>query len=108
MRILLDENIPTKAVTDFGKDFEVKTVRDMQWLGKENGELLGLMVLSGFDIFVTLDRNLKHQQNLEKFDITIFLLYADNNKHQTIQPFINEVTKVLLSGNYEKFNEIRL
>jgi len=38
MRILLDENMPY----DFGEGHEVRTVKDMQWLGKKNGELLGL------------------------------------------------------------------
>ena len=45
MRILLDENIPTKLKLDFGNEYEVKTVRDMNWLGKKNGELLGLASL---------------------------------------------------------------
>jgi len=35
MKILLDENLPRKLKTDFGPGFEVKNVRDMQWLGKE-------------------------------------------------------------------------
>ena len=34
MKILLDENLPRKLKTDFGTEFEVKTVRDMDWLGK--------------------------------------------------------------------------
>ncbi|HEV2830705.1 MAG TPA: hypothetical protein VGW31_01880 [Hanamia sp.] len=48
MRILLDENILTKLKLDFGEDFEVKTVCDMKWLGKKNGEPLGLAVFNGF------------------------------------------------------------
>lgn len=46
MKILLDENLPRKLKTDLGSEFDVKTVRDMGWLGKRNGELLGLMVLN--------------------------------------------------------------
>ena len=49
MKILLDENIPTKVKFDFGKEFEVLSVRDVGWLGKKNGELLGLMTFNGFD-----------------------------------------------------------
>ncbi|WP_299288121.1 hypothetical protein [uncultured Mucilaginibacter sp.] len=45
MKILLDENLPKKLKADFGTEHEVKTVRDMGWLGKKNGELLGLIVL---------------------------------------------------------------
>lgn len=71
MKILLDENIPTKFKLDFGKEFEIKTVRDMNWLGKKNGELLGLAAFNGFDIFITLDKNLKNQQNLDRMQIRI-------------------------------------
>jgi predicted nuclease of predicted toxin-antitoxin system len=39
MKILLDENIPTKVKFDFGEGYEIFTVRDMNWLGKKNGEL---------------------------------------------------------------------
>ena len=53
MKILLDENLPRRLKADFGADFEVYTVRDMNWLGKKNGELLGLIVFNGFDIFIT-------------------------------------------------------
>ncbi len=39
MKILLDENMPTKVKYDFGEDYLVSTVKDMGWLGKKNGEL---------------------------------------------------------------------
>lgn len=53
MKILLDENIPVKVRFDFGEGYEVRPVRDMGWLGKKNGELLGLAAFNGFDIFIT-------------------------------------------------------
>ena len=80
MKILLDESLPRKLKTDFGYDYEVRTVRDMGWLGKKNGELMGLIAFNGFDFFITIDKNLRFQQNLNKFDITIFLLIAKNNR----------------------------
>ena len=55
MKILLDENLPTKLKYDFGENFEIHTVKDMGWLAKKNAELLGLATFSGFDIFLTLD-----------------------------------------------------
>ncbi len=64
----MDENLPTKLRFDFSKDFQIITVKEMGWLGKKNGELLGLLTLNGFDCFVTVDKNLKYQQNLSKFD----------------------------------------
>ena len=85
MRILLDENLPRKLKTDFGPGCELRTVRDMQWLGKKNGELPGLPVFDGFDFFITVDKNLRHQQNLSKFSLSIFLLIAPDNRRETLK-----------------------
>ncbi len=101
MKILLDENMPTKVKYDFGQDYHVSTIRDMGWLGKKNGELLGLAAFNGFDIFITLDKNLKNQQNLNKFDLKFIILFAMDNKHQTLQPFVDKI-KILL----EDINEL--
>ncbi len=108
MKILLDESIPTKGKLDFGKDFEVRTVRDRQWLGKKNGELLSLMVKNKFDFFITVDKNLQYQQVLDKFELSIFVLYPFNNKHQTIQPFIEKVKEIIERDLFVKLNEIKL
>lgn len=55
MKILLDESLPRKLRYDFGEEHEVRTVRDMGWLGKKNGELLRLMTENSFELFVTVD-----------------------------------------------------
>ena len=90
MKILLDENIPAKVKFDFGEGYDVFTVRDMNWLGRKNGELLGLAAFNGFEVFITLDKNLKNQQNLNKVELIIILLLSINNKHQTLQLFIKK------------------
>lgn len=109
MKILLDENMPTKVKYDFGEGYEVMTVRDMGWLGKKNGELLRLAAFSGFSIFITLDKNLRNQQNLNMVDIKFILLLAKDNKHQTLQPYIDKVRALLQSDNdIPKFSEVSL
>lgn len=60
MKLLLDENLPKKLKSDFPKH-EVFTVRDMNWNGKKNGELMLLMLENTFDAFVTFDKNLQFQ-----------------------------------------------
>lgn len=99
MKILLDENMPTKVKYNFGPGFDVSTVRDMGWLGKKNGELLGLAAFYGFDIFITVDKNLKKQQNLNKVDLKFIVLQAKDNKHQTLQPFIDKIKALLQAKN---------
>ena len=108
MKILLDENIPAKLRFDFGEGYEVRSVGDMNWLGKKNGELLGLATFNGFEIFITLDKNLKNQQNLSKIEIKFILLLSKDNKHQTLQPYIEKIKKLLEINDLPKFNEISL
>lgn len=79
----------------------------MGWLGKKNGELLGLAAFNNFDIFITLDQNLKNQQNLNKVDLRFIVLLAKDNKHETLQPYIDKVKTLLQSkGDIPKFLEI--
>lgn len=106
MKILLDENLPKLLKADFGPGYEVNTVRDMGWLGKKNGELLGLLVFHGFDFFVTIDKNLRHQQNLDRIDIKIFLLLAVNNRRNTLQALVEKIKDRIKQGKLQKINEI--
>ena len=108
MKILLDENIPTKLKFNFNPIGEIFTVRDMNWLGKKNGELLGLAAFTGFEVFITLDKNLVNQQNLNKIQIKVVVLLAKDNKHQTLQPFVEKIKTLLMKENIPKFNEISI
>lgn len=85
MKILLDESLPRKIRYDFGKDHDVWTVRDKDWLGKKNGELLKLMIADGFDLFVTADQNLQYQQRIEKLPVTIAVLKGSDNRLTTLK-----------------------
>jgi predicted nuclease of predicted toxin-antitoxin system len=95
MKILLDENIPRRLKFDFDSGGEVHTVQEMNWHGKKNGELLGLATFSGFDCFITLDKNLQFQQNLKRFSIFIFILDVSDSKYQKIQPLVGKLIKLL-------------
>ncbi len=106
MKILLDENLPRKLKADFGTGHEVKTVRDMGWLGKKNGELLGLIVFNGFDYFVTIDKNLRYQQNIDRIELKIFLLLAKNNRRETLQILVEKIKNRIKEGDLQRVNEI--
>jgi len=98
VKILIDENLPLKLKVSFGTKHEVHSVREMQWTGKKNGELLGLMTLEGFDALVTMDKNLQKQQNLSKFAIVIFVLIGINNKLETLQELVPLVLEQIKIG----------
>ena len=97
MKILLDENVPHKLRLDLGGGDKIFTVQFMDWFGKKNGELLGLMTLNGFDVLITLDKNLRFQQNLNRFPISIILLDVENGKYESIEPLVPRILKALKS-----------
>ena len=108
MKILLDENLPKKIKASFGNNFDVFTVGEMGWNGKKNGELLGLMTINGFNTFVTIDKNLKHQQNIERFPLQLFILNAPNNTLKTLEPFIAKLKNVLVEKAKDSIVEISI
>lgn len=107
MKILIDENLPLALKKLFGEHHEAYTAREMTWNGKKNGEPLGLMTLAGFEVFVTMDKALPAQQNLEKFKITVFILRGQNNKLETLRELMPLVLDKLARGVEPGVLEIR-
>lgn len=96
MRILLDENVDRKLKRSFHSDHEVVTVRERGWSGKKNGDLLS-SASAEFDVLFTLDANMRHQQNLPKYDLAVVLVTAISNKRSAIEPAMPEVNRLLPS-----------
>lgn len=96
MKLLLDENLPVKLKYRFvEKGLEAYTLKDMQWLGKKNGELLQLMILRSFTTFITIDNNLSFQQNFNNYSIQVVVLIAKDNTYDTIMEFFNDITELI-------------
>ena len=62
MRILLDECVPRPLRREL-PGHDVRTVPEMGWSGKKNGELLPLITSHNFAVLLTTDQNLRYQQN---------------------------------------------
>ena len=95
MRILLDECLPARLRGELiGHD--VRTVRQMNWLGAKNGRLLKLISDSDeFDVFLTIDKNLPFQQEIASLSFAIIILRAPSNRFEDTQPLISEVIRLL-------------
>ena len=87
MKILLDECV-TKHLKPHLSDHEVSTVRELGWSGIKNGKLMTLCVEQQFDIVLTIDKNLQHQQNLEKYPLTIVILNSFTSKIEELMEFL--------------------
>ena len=93
MKVLLDECVPRKLRRELS-EHEVLTVTERGWSGIKNGNLLALAAPE-FDVFLTVDQNLKYQQNLKNFSIAIILLVARNNRFKTLLPLMPEAREAL-------------
>ena len=94
MRVLLDECLPRRLKHELA-GHEVYTVPEMGWAGIENGDLLRLAAPQ-FDVFLTVDKSLHHQQNIGAVSIGVVTLRARRNDLQALLPLMPTVRNVLL------------
>ena len=97
MRVLLDENLDHRLKRFFGAEHDVVTVRERGWSGKENGELIRDAQME-FDVLVTMDQGIPHQQNLTEVDLVILLLEAPSNRLADTAPLVDEANAALFEA----------
>jgi predicted nuclease of predicted toxin-antitoxin system len=95
MRLLLDESVPATLRRHIA-GHEVRTVVEMGWSGVMNGKLLALAAAE-FDAFVTVDKNMPFQQNLETLPIALVVLDAVSNEVQALVPLLPALQRALAS-----------
>ncbi len=91
MRLLLDECLPGRLRRAL-PGHEVSTVQREGWAGVKNGRLLAQISASGrFDVFVTVDSSLPHQQNLSGIPFAVVVLRARSNRYEHTAPLMAEL-----------------
>ena len=95
MRVLLDECVPRPLVREF-PGHDIRTIQEMGWAGKKNGELLALMASDGFEILLTVDRSLRHQQNLTAAGVAVVVMVAASNRLSDLIPVVPSVEAALV------------
>ncbi|NJL19886.1 MAG: DUF5615 family PIN-like protein [Leptolyngbyaceae cyanobacterium SM1_3_5] len=106
MRILLDECVPRPLKREL-IDYEVRTVVEMKWSGKKNGELLQLMTQEGFTVLLTTDQNLRYQQNLQQAGVAVLVLVAPSNRLPDLVPLIPGARNALNTISAGEVIEVR-
>ena len=99
MRILLDECVHAGIKKAF-PGLRVQTVPEAGWSGIKNGKLLAL-IAGQFDVFLTIDQNIRHQQNLTDLPFAILFISVPNNMIDSYLPLfdlIRETAQKLRPG----------
>jgi predicted nuclease of predicted toxin-antitoxin system len=73
VRVLFDQGTPV-PLREFLGEHDVSTAYERGWSILENSDLLDAAEREGFEVLVTTDRNLRHQQNLRTRSIAIVVL----------------------------------
>lgn len=74
MKLILDEDLPRDLLAQFQEGVhEAVHVEDLGWKGVRNSELLS-RVSGQYDVLVTGDTNMRHQQNLARYDVAVVVL----------------------------------
>ena len=95
MRVLLDECVPRPLRRAF-PGHDVRTIPEMGWAGKKNGELLALMAADGFEVLLTVDRGIRHQQNLAAAGVAVVVMVAATNRLPDLLPLAPAVEAALV------------
>jgi predicted nuclease of predicted toxin-antitoxin system len=106
VRVLLDEHLDKRLKRYFSKDFEVFHVHDQGWSGVQNGKLLALAA-EQFDAFITMDKGIRHQQNIEALNLRIVLLLAVSNRLVETSALIEQVQASLLAMPIGELRTVR-
>jgi len=73
-RVLFDEDMPRQLRRDL-PEFFIRTAQEEGWSSIQNGELLRRAATT-FDVMVTADQRLQHQQNIARFDIGVVVIIS--------------------------------
>jgi len=76
------------------EEVEAVTVRERGWDSKKNGELLALAEKE-FDVLLTTDRGIPHQQDLSRYDLEVVVLTARSNRLSDLEPRMEEVGRMI-------------
>lgn len=95
MKVLIDECLP-RALKRLFTGHDCRTVWELGWSGKKNGDLLSVAELE-FDVLVTIDQGIQHQQNLAGCRIAILILGAQSNQIEDLAPLIPAALAALRS-----------
>ena len=86
MKVLFDHNVDRRLRRHL-PGHEIKTAREMGWEALANGVLLGTAAGAGFEAFVSVDKNIEHEQNLKTLPLPVIILDAPSNALPALVPF---------------------
>jgi predicted nuclease of predicted toxin-antitoxin system len=92
MRILLDQNVPA-ALCRLLPGHTAIHAFDIGWGTLANGELIAAAERDGFEVLLTADRNIRHQQNLRTHRTALIVL--ETNRLATLRAAMDRIIETV-------------
>jgi hypothetical protein len=84
----------------------VTEARDQGWDRLSNGDLLDAAEAAGFDLLLTTDRNLQHQQNLTGRTLAIVVL--GNGRWTRIRSVLPQIASAVNAAGPGSYSEVEM
>ncbi len=96
---ILDENLLSKKLKKpfLESGHTVQNVEDMGWRGTKDRDLLALANAFPFDVFITADKNLPYQQNLQNLALRVVVFNISSTRPDRLLPLIAQIIPLLKS-----------
>jgi hypothetical protein len=86
VKLLFDHNVDRRFRRHIS-GHEISTTREMGWETLGNGALLKAAANAGFEVFVSIDKKIEHEQNLRTLPLPIVIIDAPSNALPALVPF---------------------
>jgi hypothetical protein len=109
LRILFDHNVDRRFRNHL-PGHEIQTTRERGWDKLANSVLLKTAADAGFEGFISIDKNLEHEQNLRTLPLPVIVIDSFSNALPALIPFaagildllqqpLDRILYVIQSGN---------
>jgi hypothetical protein len=105
MRVLLDNGTP-RGVASGLPGHTVDECRSFHWDTLRDSELLDAAEAAGFDVLLTTDRNIRHQQNLTGRQIAIVIL--GKGRWRLIRNRLSEIAVAVAAATPGSVTEVEI
>ncbi len=105
MRVLFDQGTPVGIRGALEEHF-VRTAHEEGWSTLQNGELLESAEDAGFDVLVTTDTSLPHQQKLTGRKLAVVIL--SKNRWKLIKARLAEIAAAVTSAQRGTFSVVEI
>lgn len=105
MLILFDHGTPA-PLSAFLVGHTVKKAKDLGWDTLSNGELLSAAEEAGFELLLTTDKNIRHQQNLVRRGIAIVVL--GKSRWPVVKRYVDRVVTAVNTAKPGTYTEVEI